>query len=160
METKLETEIHYIKTYFSNQIYKMSIDEDISDIIDMTIEELRDCVFHFDNINYILNAFCLSGVAKQQVQNDINKFISYYIISNMKREIKPDHIIQKTIMKAYILISRYRFLSEELFDIFIQFVNAKIVNTIYEMEEIEEFETCLNLQKSIKYLYDITKKPA
>jgi undecaprenyl diphosphate synthase len=48
-------------------------------------------------------------------------------------------------------------INEEIFDLFIHFINTKIMDIIQKMESEEEFETCLNLQKSMKYMFDLKK---
>jgi hypothetical protein len=156
-DVMLELEILTITNYFNNQIYNMTIEEDLSDLIDMNIEQIRDCVFHFDNINYIIYSFCLAGAPKQQIQNDVNKFITYYVVSNMRREFLSDFIISSVNKKAFIAITKYRKINEEIFDLFIHFINTKIMDIIQKMESEEEFETCLNLQKSMKYMFDLKK---
>lgn len=159
--TKLKIAIASINDYFNKQLYGMDIEEDLTMLLDMSIEELKKHLYHFDNMGYIIYTYCINGVPLQHIQNDLNKFITYYIISNLKREVLPDYIIKSVTRKAYLVISKYRDISEDLFDLIIQYVNAKIMNLIelLETEEFEEYESCLNLQKSIKQMYDIIKKP-
>ena len=161
MKHKLDIAIHSINEYFNEQLYGMSIEEDLSILLDMSIEELKNHLYHFDNMGYIIYTYCLNGVPIQHIQNDLNKFISYYVIGNLKKEILPDYIIKSMAKKSYLIISKYRDISEELFDLIIQYVNTKIKNLIetLEKDEFEEYESCVNLQKTIKEMYEIIKKP-
>lgn len=157
----LEIALLSINQYFNKQLYSIEIEEDLANLLDMTVEEIKNHLFHFDNMGYIIYPYCIHGAVLQHIQNDLNKFIQYYVISNLKREVIPNYVIKTTAKKCYMIISKYREINPDLFDILIQYMNNKVENLIETLisPEFEDYEACSNLKSVCEELESIIKNP-
>jgi hypothetical protein len=152
---RLELLKNKINAYFCDQIYSLDIETKVSEIIEMSIDEIRDHLDIYNNINYITYQYILQGAPKQHISNDINKFISHYIISCIRSSITNRDVAKSIVRTGLKSISMYKSINEDLYNLLIEFINKEVDTIINVMEECEEFETCSNLLYAKDYLLSI-----
>ena len=139
----------------TSQIYNLDLDIKIEDVMEMTIEEIREHVYLFDNISYITYQLLLMGAPKQYIFDDINKFIHYYVIVLLTKETISDSAIKGIVRSAVKILNPYRKFSEDLFNLLLEYINNKSDEIISLLEETEEFESCANLMNARRYLQSV-----
>lgn len=144
-----------VSKYLTSQIYNIDLDVKIEDVMEMTIEEIREHIYLFDNISYITCQFLLLGAPKQYIFDDINKFIHYYVIVLLTKEYISESAIKGIVRSAVKLINPYRKFSEDLFNLLLEYINNKSDEIISTLEETEEFESCANLMNARRYLQSV-----
>lgn len=156
MKTRIENLKVKLVDYFSDQIYNFDISSiKIEDIIEMSIEDIREHTFVMDNINYVTFQYLLQGAPKQQIFNDINMFINYYIINCINTNIISDEVIKTLGRKSVKLLNIYKGINEDLWKILIDYITEKLDSILQDLEENEEFESCSNLKRMKDYFISI-----
>ena len=156
MKTRIEDLKVRLADYFSHQIYNFDVSSiKIEDIIEMSIEDIREHTFVMDNINYVTFQYLLQGAPKQQIFNDINLFINYYIITCINTEIISDEVIKTLGRKSVKILNQYKGINEDLWRILIDYITEKLEEVLQDLVENEEFESCSNLYRMKDYFISI-----
>jgi hypothetical protein len=144
-----------VSKYLTSQIYNIDLDVKIEDVLEMSIEEIREHAYLFDNISYITCQLLLMGAPKQYIFDDINKFIHYYVIVLLTNKPISESAMKGIIRSAVKILNPYKKFSEDLVSLLIEYINNKTDEIISMLEEKEEFESCGNLLNARKHLLSI-----